>query len=414
MNILNRYIAKTLLLYASVVMTVLVSVFAFFKFLEEVDNVGVAGYELSEALIYIGLLLPSMVYVLSSLIILLGCIIGLGNLAASSELVAMRSLGISTAAMTRTTLTVGVLLVVVTMLIGEFIVPVASHKAKEFRTQAMQQGNIAPAHQGFWLKDNQKIIRIENNIDGLHFKNVTFVKLKQPSVLDGVLFSPTAVFNGSTITLDKTQHTKVDARAPIAKITQKHYDTYSMAVSFDQDFVSLLKKDPDELTLWQLDTHIKFLTRNHLSSDIYEVEFYRRLTQPLTLIAMIMLAIPFVFGSLRNASLGRKIFLGVAMSLFFELISRMSSVLSLSFNYNYLLSALLPATLVLSIVLVRMWINAKSICIKPTAKALPLTLTRLSLANLNLASPNLASLSLESPSVFRCCCAMTTTLRWSL
>jgi lipopolysaccharide export system permease protein len=68
--------------------------------------------------------------------------------------------------------------------------------------------------------------------------------------------------------------------------------------------------------------------------------------RPLTLITMIILAIPFVFGSLRNSTLGRKIFMGVTISLLFELSSRIGGMLSLRFDLNHLLSASLPTTVV--------------------------------------------------------------------
>ena len=70
MKILDRYIAKTLLKYSLSVMVILVSIFAFFKFLEEVDDIGRASYTLVDALTYIGLLVPSITFLLTSLIIL--------------------------------------------------------------------------------------------------------------------------------------------------------------------------------------------------------------------------------------------------------------------------------------------------------------------------------------------------------
>jgi lipopolysaccharide export system permease protein len=54
----------------------------------------------------------------------------------------------------------------------------------------------------------------------------------------------------------------------------------------------------------------------------------------------------FIFGSNRDVSLGRKIFLGVVLGLSFELISRISGALSLSFNFSPLLSVLLPTVII--------------------------------------------------------------------
>ena len=91
MKILDRYITKTLLKYSLSVMVVLVSVFAFFKFLEGVNDIGRASYTLLDAVIYTGLLLPKITYEVSSVIILLGTVLGLGHLAANSELIVIKS-----------------------------------------------------------------------------------------------------------------------------------------------------------------------------------------------------------------------------------------------------------------------------------------------------------------------------------
>jgi lipopolysaccharide export system permease protein len=57
----------------------------------------------------------------------------------------------------------------------------------------------------------------------------------------------------------------------------------------------------------------------------------------------------FIFGSTRDASLGRKIFFGVAIGLSFELISRIGGAIALSFDFSPLLSSLIPAIVVMLI-----------------------------------------------------------------
>jgi len=62
---------------------------------------------------------------------------------------------------------------------------------------------------------------------------------------------------------------------------------------------------------------------------------------------MIVFSMLFIFGSLRDASLGKKIFLGIILSLFFELFSRIGGALSLRFDYNHFLVASVPTLIVL-------------------------------------------------------------------
>ena len=64
---------------------------------------------------------------------------------------------------------------------------------------------------------------------------------------------------------------------------------------------------------------------------------------------MILLAMLFIFGSTRDASLGKKIFFGIAIGLSFELISRIGGALALSFDFSPLLSTFVPAIVVMVI-----------------------------------------------------------------
>jgi lipopolysaccharide export system permease protein len=77
--------------------------------------------------------------------------------------------------------------------------------------------------------------------------------------------------------------------------------------------------------------------------------------KPFTLIAMIILSIPFVFGSLRDSTLGRKIFMGVVIGLFFELSSRVGGMLSLKFDLDHLLSASLPTAVVFIVAMLMLY-----------------------------------------------------------
>ena len=127
---------------------------------------------------------------------------------------------------------------------------------------------------------------------------------------------------------------------------------YNKTVSFDQDLIESLEKEPEDLSTWTLIKQIEFLSDNKLRSSVFEVELYKRLIQPITLIAMILMAMLFIFGSTRDVTLGRKIFLGVALGLSFEMLSRVSSAMALSFDFSPLLTSILPSVIVMFIAII--------------------------------------------------------------
>jgi len=358
MKILDRYLIKTLLKYSISVMVILVGIFAFFKFIEEVGDIGRASYTLVDALAYIGLLVPSITYMLSSLIILLGVILGLGYLASNSELIIMRGAGISVTEITKITLKISVAFTAIMIIFGEFVVPISSNYAEQYRVQALGQRVVTSNQQGFWIKDNHYFIHVDQNIDGKVFNNVTLIKLKNAGELDSVVFSQKADFDGQLIKLKRSDVYQIDTSEKIAVLDKQILQKYTTEVAFDQGLIQSLKKEPKSLSTWQLFKQVSFLSNNGLSAGAHEVELYSRFMKPFTLIAMIILSIPFVFGSLRDATLGRKIFMGVVISLFFELSSRIGGMLSLRFDLNHLLSASLPTAAVMVLAILMLYRTA--------------------------------------------------------
>ena len=110
--------------------------------------------------------------------------------------------------------------------------------------------------------------------------------------------------------------------------------------SYNDDTVAILR---------ELNYRSLLLTENKLRAGIFEVELFKRLVKPISLLAMILIAMLFIFGSTRDITLGRKIFLGVAIGLTFELISRISGALSLSYEFSPFLSSFIPSLLAIII-----------------------------------------------------------------
>ena len=95
MNILERYIAFTMLKATSMTVLVLVILLVFFGFVDEMDSLNRGEYKLLDAFIVAILSSPRYIFEVFPIAALLGSLIGLGGLAAHSELIAMRAAGLS-------------------------------------------------------------------------------------------------------------------------------------------------------------------------------------------------------------------------------------------------------------------------------------------------------------------------------
>jgi len=347
MKIRDRYIAKTLLSYTLVVLVVWLSIYSFFNFLTEINVVGQESYTILSAIKYIILKMPEVTYSQASPVILLGCVLGMGHLATTNQLLIFRISGASIIKITGTTLKNALIFIITIIAIGEAVAPMTSNFAELGRTNALGNIAIPNSQEGFWIRDGDNFINVKKNIDGKLFSGITVIEVNSSNKIERVIKSENAVFDGNSLDMSGSKIFSIDDSSVFDNISLKEHDFYNQKVSFDQDLIDSLKKDPKDLTTWTIIKQIQFLSDNKLRSGVFEVELYKRLIKPVTLVAMILLAMLFIFGSTRDVSLGRKIFFGCALGLSFEMLSRIANAMALSFDFNTLLSAILPSTIVM-------------------------------------------------------------------
>ena len=350
MKIKDRYIAKTLLTYTLVVMLVWLSIYSFFNFLSELNSIGKANYTILDAFQYILLQMPEVAYDQASALILLGCILGMGHLATTGQLLIFRASGMSVLKITWLTIKNALIFIFLLILIGETFAPMLTHFAENERSAALGQNSLSGSQDGFWIRDGDNFINVENNIDGNLFSGITVIEVNKDNKIERVVNSESGTFDGKSLNLNETDIFSInDAKNKFENISLKERNVYNKSVAFDQDLIASLEKEPEDLSTFTIIKQIQFLTENKLRAGVFEVELYKRLVKPISLIAMILLAMLFIFGSTRDVTLGRKIFFGVVIGLSFELISRIGGAMALSFNFSPLLSSFIPALLVIII-----------------------------------------------------------------
>ena len=347
MKIRDRYIAKTLLIYSLVVMLVWLSIYSLFNFLSELNSVGTSNYTILEAIKYIVLRIPEVAYDQASAVILLGCVLGMGHLATTGQLLIFRVSGLSVLRTAWITVKNALVFIILLILIGELVAPTLTTYAENERSNALGQNSFSSSQDGFWIRDGDNFINVENNVDGSLFSGITIFEVNKSNQIEGIINSESANFDGKSLNLNETDIYSISSNNKFENIDLKERNTYNKTVTFDQDLIASLEKEPKDLSTITLLKQIQFLTDNKLRAGVFEVELYNRLVKPISLIAMILLAMLFIFGSNRDATLGRKIFFGVAIGLSFELISRIGGAMALSFDFSPLLSSFAPSLLVI-------------------------------------------------------------------
>ena len=91
--------------------------------------------------------------------------------------------------------------------------------------------------------------------------------------------------------------------------------------------------------LWQL---IRYLDQNGLDSAEYQLSLWRKLVAPFTVLVMMLFAVPFVLGTLRDAGAGQRLFVGILIGVGFYLVNEVCASLGQLFAWPPLMAAGLP------------------------------------------------------------------------
>ena len=166
MKIIDSYIRRAVLMGTLVSVLLLLPVVFFLLLGDELDLVGKGRYSLVDAFLVIGLIAPRHVYEILPIGALIGTLWGLGNLAAGSELTAMRAAGVSMGRILFGVLKAGLITALVAVLVGEVVAPVSEDKGNQLRAEALSEGFAMKSRYGFWARDASAFINIRQILPG--------------------------------------------------------------------------------------------------------------------------------------------------------------------------------------------------------------------------------------------------------
>jgi len=130
MKILDNYLRKAILNQFLLVLSVLMALFIFITFVDELGSVNRGNYGVLKITQFVILSTPKIMYEVFPIAALIGAIMGLANLAKESELIVIRSIGVSINQIIISTLKTGAILGVAGVIIGEIIAPITETKAQ--------------------------------------------------------------------------------------------------------------------------------------------------------------------------------------------------------------------------------------------------------------------------------------------
>ncbi|HEX2138405.1 MAG TPA: LPS export ABC transporter permease LptG [Woeseiaceae bacterium] len=338
LGILTGYLLRTILSSTALVLLVLLALAGLFEFIGQLDNVQ-GDFGIPQALLFAALRLPQLSFEMLPIAALIGALLGLGGLATSSELVVMRTAGVSVRRLIGMVAIAGFVLMIVTALIGEYIGPPLDYFARHMRNEAIfeQQEDFDNAT---WVKDGPVILHLERINTEFEFGGIYLFRFYDDNSLQSVARAENAgIDEDDKWILENFRATRfVDGGVQVVES--------SLAVEsfeIDSELLGITLVKPISLSARGLISYINYLQSNGLTAERYQTELWSRVARTVTVIVMPVLGLAFVFGSLRSAGHGTRLVIGVLIGLLYFLASEMLANSGQVFNLDPAVVSWLPS-----------------------------------------------------------------------
>ena len=353
MKLLTRYLAREIYASIGLVFGALLMLFAFLDLVHELNVMGHGNYSLGYVLLFVLLTMPGHIYELFPVAVLIGTILALVQMAASSELTVYRCSGASLKQMIGALFKVGLPLVVLSFVCGEFIAPPSERMAQELRLKAEHmQVSVKAFRSGVWVKDGRSFVNVKNVLPDTSLMNVSIYDFDDTYHLHAITYAKNASYLGDNRwQLKGVSRTSFDRNGDKVS-SMEQLDWHS---ALNPNILSVLMVVPEQMSGWSLYQYVEHLRDNHQKTTRYEIAMWNKLIYPLVLLVMMLLALPFAAHHRREGGVSGKVFVGIVLGLSFHFIGRLFANLGALNDWQPLLSATAMPLLFLSLAMAMLW-----------------------------------------------------------
>lgn len=304
MKILHRYILGLLIKNFLIGLGMFVFLFLMVDFFDRLDNVLAENASLITALSYFMYKIPLMVNLMLPVALIFSTLFTFGLLSKSSEITAMRAGGLTITWLAKPLMGFGLLLSLVSLLLGEVVVPFTERRQKELYNIDIRQKDKRGGYNqtDFWWRE-------------------------------GPNFYAADLFDSRTNTLQNLSHLEVDENWRIIRrtdakevdwidpivgwgmrdVTRMHFDTSPLSVEKLRSLPLPVREKPSDfyefrsdattMSYRELRRFIKDQRRNGISTTQYLPEMHSKLAFPFVIFITGLVVLPFTLKPARSGSM---------------------------------------------------------------------------------------------------------------
>ncbi|WP_251977312.1 LPS export ABC transporter permease LptG [Salinicola avicenniae] len=333
---LDRYIARNVLGAMLVVQVMVLGLDLVISYINDLGDVA-GNYTALDVLFYLIMRLPWRFYEYAPVAVLIGALVGLGTMASSNELTVMRAAGRSLGRILLGVLKPLVLVILITMAIGEFVSPATEQHAEAWRLEQSEGADAVLSTRGGWQREGESFYRFGTIRADDTLINVIRYRFDGQQLVDATQ-AARAVWEGDAWTLQDVEVTHFEGDTTRAEHVSSQ--TWETALTPAQLNRLLRPLDSQPMTsLWQYASYLQGQGQEATQPLLY---FWQKSLLPVTLAGLVLLAASFVFGPLRTVAAGTRIFYGVIVGLTFKYLQDLLAPASVLFGFSPSLAVVVP------------------------------------------------------------------------
>ena len=346
MKVVRRFIYREVATSVAFTTLAFLALFFFFDLIDELRWVSHGGYRLTHALLFVSLSLPTHLYELLPITVLIGTIFVMARLAQSSEFTILRTSGLGPWRALAALLLLGALFSALTFAIGDYLAPASERMAQLVRARGV--GGLSSGATGAWLKER----------DGGHSRAINVRAIEGDGSLRGIrvfefdargrvaqtLQAARAVFdeNGAAWQLSQVERSVFEHQGEQLRVRRLKEERLTWPTRISPDMVAASLLSPERMGTLELYRYIDHLQANGQSAQRYAIAFWRKVFYPLGCLVMVVLSLPFAYLHFRSKGIAASIFGGVMAGISFFLLNNVFGFAGHLQNWTPWLTAAAP------------------------------------------------------------------------
>jgi lipopolysaccharide export system permease protein len=241
----------------------------------------------------------------------------------------------------------GSVLVLLSVLLGEVLAPPMQQLAREHKAFSKFANVSFAGRGGAWIRDGELILNVEQQIGDRQFGGLYLYRLDDTHRLRTMGRASAARTEDATgeNAAGWSLEQYVESSFKGDNVEVRREERRVLESNLTAEFVGVAAASPAKLpssALWRMIAHLE---ANNLDTREPTFAFWSRIARTLAVMAAVLLALPFVFGTLRSAGAGARVAVGFILGIGFFMLQKVLESGTVVFAGNPVIMAWVPTLL---------------------------------------------------------------------